>query len=276
MFLNPGKQIPRWVKAQFFPVAIILAWETWFYFFDPARSKAEILSLFNSPTLSTIKYILIAGAAVALIQYIILLRLETGFLHQDETREPVLISSVLTILYMVDLILVASGIILAIHSLLLIGIFLTGVNGIAYLFFEHRYPDFYQLVAREVRGIKYKRSLILGLDREKIISRLDELMEVEKIYRQMELKLDEVAAMLLITPHQLSEFINDRIKMSFTSYVNRYRVEEAMQLLQDHPEQSALSIAFEVGFGSKQRFNTIFKQQTGSTPSEFRKKLEQG
>jgi YesN/AraC family two-component response regulator len=92
----------------------------------------------------------------------------------------------------------------------------------------------------------------------------------------MELKLDEVAAMLLITPHQLSEFINDRIKMSFTSYVNRYRVEEAMQLLQDHPEQSALSIAFEVGFGSKQRFNTIFKQQTGSTPSEFRKKLEQG
>jgi AraC-like DNA-binding protein len=146
-----------------------------------------------------------------------------------------------------------------------------GVTGIIYLLFENRYPDFYQLVAREDREKKYKKSLIQGLSKDKIIDRLRELMEVEKIYRQFDLKLDEVAIMLFITPHQLSEFVNDCMKMNFTSYINHYRVDEAKQLLVNNPEQSTLSIGFDVGFGSKQSFNTIFKQQTSMTPSDYRK-----
>jgi AraC-like DNA-binding protein len=129
------------------------------------------------------------------------------------------------------------------------------------------------LVAREEREQKYKKSLIQGLSKDKIIDRLHELMEVEKIYRQFDLKLDDVAAMLLITPHQLSEFVNDYMKMNFTSYINHYRVEEAKRLLVSNPEQSTLSIGFDVGFGSKQSFNTIFKQQTGMTPSGYRKNI---
>ena len=97
-------------------------------------------------------------------------------------------------------------------------------------------------------------------------------MEEDKIYRQFELKLDEVAAMLLITPHQLSEFINEHLGMNFSSYVNNYRVDEARQILLAEPDQSALSVGMEVGFGSKPSFNTIFKQKTGMTPSEYRKK----
>ena len=80
------------------------------------------------------------------------------------------------------------------------GIILIGLTGIAYLLFVNRYPDFYQLVAREEKQQKYKRSLIKGLSKDKIIQRLQELMEEEKIYRQFELKLDEVAAMLLYKP----------------------------------------------------------------------------
>jgi AraC-like DNA-binding protein len=152
------------------------------------------------------------------------------------------------------------------------GIILIGLTGLTYLLFENRYPHFYQLVAREEKQIKYKKSLIQGLSTDKIMQRLQELMEEEKIYRQFELKLDEVAAMLLITPHQLSEFINDYMGINFSSYVNKYRVEEARELLAANPDQSTLSIGMEVGFGSKPSFNTIFKQKTGMTPSEYRKK----
>ena len=109
------------------------------------------------------------------------------------------------------------------------------------------------------------------MSRDKIIARLRELMEEEKIYRQFDLKLDEVAAMLFITPHQLSEFINDLMGMNFASYINQYRVEEAKSILVNKPEESTLAIGFQVGFGSKQSFNTIFKQQTGTTPSGYRK-----
>ena len=271
MFLYPGKQPPSWVKAQLIPAAIIFVWETWFYFFNPIESGAAIRSLFVDPALSSIRYFVVAGFAVALIQYLILLRLEIGFSHQQETREPMLISSTLMLLYMVSILLIAGGIILTVRAVVLSGIFLAGATGIAYLFFEHRYPDFYQLVARESRERKYKKSLIQGLNRSTIIERLRELMEVEKIYREMELKLDDVAAMLRITPHQLSEFINDCMGMNFTSYINHYRVEEAKRLLVDKPEESTLTIGFQVGFGSKQSFNTIFKQQTGMTPSGYRK-----
>jgi AraC-like DNA-binding protein len=200
-----------------------------------------------------------------------LLRLEISCIKRKEAREPVLFSSAIMILYMGDLLLIASGFILANRAVMLTGILLAGIAGITYLLFENRYPDFYQLVAREDRQKKYKKSLIVGLSKDKIITRLQELMEVEKIHRQMELKLDEVAAMLFITPHQLSEFINDCMGMNFTSYINHYRVAEAKELLLDNPEQSALSIGFDVGFGSKQSFNTIFKQQTGMTPSGYRK-----
>ena len=175
------------------------------------------------------------------------------------------------IMSMLDNILIAGGFISANHDLMNLGILFMGITGITYLLFENHYPDFYQLVAREQRQEKYKKSLIQGLSREKIIVRLRELMEDEKIYRQFDLKLDEVAAMLLITPHQLSEFINDCMGMNFSSYINQYRVEEAKTILVNKPEESTLAVGFQVGFGSKQSFNTIFKHQTGTTPSEYRK-----
>jgi AraC-like DNA-binding protein len=271
IFLYPGRKISLRITAQLIPAAIIFVWETWFYFFNPQDNLSVLRSVFSDPTHSLVTYVIAVGVAVSLIQYGMLLRLEFGFTGGKQTRAPVLLSSAIMLLYMLDILLIASGFILVNQALRLVGILFMGVTGIIYLLFENRFPDFYQLVAREEREKKYKKSLIQGLSKDKIIARLRELMEVEKIYRQLELKLEEVAAMLLITPHQLSEFINDQVGMNFTRYINHYRVEEAKELLLGNPEQSTLSIGFEVGFGSKQSFNTIFKQQTGMTPSGYRK-----
>jgi AraC-like DNA-binding protein len=272
MFYYPGGKIPLRLILQMMPAAIILAGETWFYFFDTAVNKAVISSVFINPLSSPATLLLVAGVLLLLIQYILLLRLDSGFINSGNIREPVRISIFITILYMVNIILIASGFILANSAVMNVGIILIGLTGLTYLLFENRYPHFYQLVSREEKEKKYRKSLLEGLSKEKIIQRLRELMEEDKIYRQFELKLDEVAAMLLITPHQLSEFINDYMGMNFSSYVNNYRVEEARELLVANPDQSALSIGLEVGFGSKPSFNTIFKQKTGMTPSEYRKK----
>jgi AraC-like DNA-binding protein len=272
MFFYPGSRIPLRLILQMVPAAIILAGETWFYFIDTGQNKAALSSLFANPANNPVTLLLVAGVLVLLFQYVLLLRLESGFLNNNNMREPVRISMIITILYMADIALITAGFILANSAIMDSGIILIGLTGLTYLLFENRYPHFYQLVAREEKQIKYKKSLIRGLSTDKIMLRLQELMEEEKIYRQFELKLDEVAAMLLITPHQLSEFINDYMGINFSSYVNKYRVEEARELLAANPDQSTLSIGMEVGFGSKPSFNTIFKQKTGMTPSEYRKK----
>lgn len=271
MFLYPGGKIPERVKIQLVPAAVIFLWETWFYFSNPQQSLAIIRTVFSDPSHSLIAYVIVLGVLVSLFQYGMLLRMEAGFAANKQARTPVLLSSAIMVLYMIDITLILVGFLLADHVLMRVGIFLLGATGITYLLFENRYPDFYQLVAREEREKKYRKSIIQGLSKEKIIKRLNELMEVEKIYRKMELKLDDVASMLFITPHQCSEFINDCMGMNFASYVNQYRITDAKELLAAYPERSTLSIAFEVGFGSKQSFNTIFKQQTGMTPSEYRK-----
>lgn len=270
MFLYPGKKVPLLVKAQIIPAAIIWVWETWFYFINHNASQT-VITMFDNPSRYLITYLIAVGVIVSFVQYMMLLWLQIGFLSKKESREPVLLSSTIMGLFMLDIFLIASGFVFRNRGLLLAGILFLGITVITYLLFENRYPDFYQLVARQERAKKYKKSLILGLSREKIIDRLRELMEVEKVYRQFDLKLEEVAAMLMITPHQLSEFVNDCVGMNFASYINHYRVEEARQLLLENPEQSTLSIGFDVGFGSKQSFNTIFKQQTGMTPSVYRK-----
>ena len=271
MFFYPGGQIPTHVKIQLLPAVLVFIGETWFYIVNQAQSQAVIRDVFTNPTHHTATYVVLFGVIVALVQYGLLLRLETKFIASKKTRDPVLISSAIMILYMLNIVLIACGFFFVNRTLVNLGITLMGIAGIIYLLFENRYPDFYQLVAREQKQEHYKRSLIQGLSREKIIARLRELMEDERIYRQFDLKLDEVAAMLFITPHQLSEFVNDCMGMNFSSYVNQFRVEEAKRLLVNQPEESTLAIGFQVGFGSKQSFNMIFKQQTGLTPSGYRK-----
>lgn len=270
-FFYPAGKIPLWVQLQLIPAALIFTIETWFYLFNPAQSQAVVRSIFNHPLDYLITYVILAGVVVLLVQYMLLLRLELVFVSQKATRQPVLLSSAINILYMLNTTLIAAGFVFSNQDLMNFGILCIGIAGITYLLFENRYPGFYQLVARQQQQERYKKSLIQGLSRDKIINRLAELMEDEKIYRQFDLKLEEVAAMLFITPHQLSEFVNDCMGMNFPSYINQFRVAEARQLLVEKPQENTLAIGFQVGFGSKQSFNTTFKQQTGLTPSGYRK-----
>jgi AraC-like DNA-binding protein len=271
LFFYPGGKIPRRVLAQMLPAALIFVGETWFYFSSPERSQAEIRAVFTDPPAHFLSYVILTGLVVLLIQNGMLLNLELGFRNNEKVRAPVLLSSILNVFYMIGYVFTGSGFFLANPALMDSGILILGLTGIIYLLFENRYPSFYRLVAQEERQKKYRKSLIQGLSQNKIIARLQELMEEEKIYRQLELKLEDVAALLFITPHQLSEFINDCMGMNFATYVNRYRIEEAKTLLIEQPEKNTLSICFEVGFGSKQSFNTLFKQHTGMTPTEYRK-----
>ena len=99
------------------------------------------------------------------------------------------------------------------------------------------------------------------------------LIEKERLYKQMGLSVDEVAARLETQSYLVSQAINSCLGKNFFELINRYRVEEAKKLLKDSSRDhlSLVGIGFEAGFNSKTSFNTSFKKYTGMTPSEFKK-----
>ena len=270
MFFFPRGETPTRTKLQLIPPAIIFLWETWFYFINPADTSSIIQDIFIHPSNYWITYVIVLGIIVSLIQNGLLLRLELGFIRKKGIREPVIISSTITTLNIMNTLIVSIGFVLSFRNLMLFGILLMGLTGITYLLFENRYPGFYQLVAREERKKSYKKSLLKGISKGKITARLEELMEVEQLYNQLDLKLVDVADLLLITPHQLSEFLNENKQINFTTFINQYRIEEAKRALIEDKELTILEIGLRVGFGSKQSFNANFKKLTEMTPTEYR------
>ena len=68
--------------------------------------------------------------------------------------------------------------------------------------------------------------------------------------------------------------INEQSKLSFTHYVNRFRIEEAIRLLSDPNNETPLkAISTELGFNSISTFYNLFQSSVGMTPSQYRNKV---
>ncbi len=137
---------------------------------------------------------------------------------------------------------------------------------------SYRYPGFMHNLSVEISKEKYRQSQLGGLDVDSVITRLMELIEIEKIFTDPELNMEKISEELQISKHQLSEILNNRLQVDFKNFINTCRINEAKKLFTDNSEDTILQIAFSVGFNSKTAFNTAFKKITSTTPSEYRKK----
>lgn len=133
-------------------------------------------------------------------------------------------------------------------------------------------PDVLGIITSVIRKNIYERSLISGMDMEALKSRLDDLMNMDKVFCDEDLNLKRLADMLSLTPHQLSEFLNKHLDISFNYYINRLRIDEAAYLMKCQPERSITSICYSVGFNSKSAFYEAFTKFIGISPSRYRKK----
>ena len=90
-------------------------------------------------------------------------------------------------------------------------------------------------------------------------------------YRDPELKVDQLSASF----GKSATVMRSRFKMEtgYTphEYVLCKRIEDARQMLAGS-SKDVTTIAYELGFSSSQYFATVFRRQTGLTPSEFRRK----
>ena len=119
---------------------------------------------------------------------------------------------------------------------------------------------------------KYGRTKLSQIELYTSKKELDFFMTQEKAYLR-DLSLSKLADEMGWSIHRLSQVINSDNE-NFYSYINRFRVEEVIRLLQEDKEQSLtlLDIALKAGFQSKSVFNLFFKKVTGVTPSQYRQK----
>jgi AraC-like DNA-binding protein len=112
--------------------------------------------------------------------------------------------------------------------------------------------------------------IIKNIYNNRFEEQLNQIMEKEKIYRNCEITLSKMAMKLEIEPHHLSAYLNKKLKQNFNTYINSYRIQEAIYLLKNEVEISITTIAYEVGFSSISQFYRAFKKFVGQRPTAYR------
>jgi AraC-like DNA-binding protein len=126
----------------------------------------------------------------------------------------------------------------------------------------------------ETEKIKYEKSGLAQAALQNIHKKLEEVMQNEKLFKNPELTLADLAQKINTHPNTLSQVINSMEQKTFYDYINLLRIEEfkKIALLDQNQKFTLLSLAFECGFNSKTSFNRNFKKATNLSPTEFLKK----
>lgn len=99
-----------------------------------------------------------------------------------------------------------------------------------------------------------------------IQEQLDHLLKDEKIYKDENLTLNQLADRFGIGRTTLSHIISSQYGMPFRDIVSHYRIEEAKAFMQENPKATQETVAEHCGFKNAQYFNTKFKEVVGETP----------
>jgi len=122
-------------------------------------------------------------------------------------------------------------------------------------------------------GTKYEKSSLSKAEKSAIHQKILKEMEEKRYFAGNLASLSDLANTIKESSHHVSQVINEVMGKGFFEMLAWYRVEEAKRLIREDLETKLTveDIAEQVGYNSKSSFNTVFKKQTGQTPSEFRR-----
>ena len=84
-----------------------------------------------------------------------------------------------------------------------------------------------------------------------------------------EIRLQDVANALYISPSYLSHIFCEKLKINFCQYINTLRIHEACRLLRQ-TELKISEVAEQSGFSSLRSFDRVFIKHFGITPKKYR------
>lgn len=139
-----------------------------------------------------------------------------------------------------------------------------------------RQPKIFTGIAQD-ETTKYLGSNLTASQIETYKQRLLTLLETDKPFLHPQVSIADLSEKLSIPTKQLSQVINQSFNKSFFDFINSYRVQEVKHILKESKDDklTVLEAMYQAGFNSKSSFNSAFKKETGQTPTEFRKTIEQ-
>ena len=124
--------------------------------------------------------------------------------------------------------------------------------------------------------IKEKKAAYRSLVSPAVMDRMQEqimkIIVMDKKYRDKDYSAKSLAEDLGTNTRYISAVVNVRFHMNYTSFVNKYRIEEAMSILVDKRYQDLRmeQVSDMVGFSNRQSFYASFYKLMGMTPRDYR------
>lgn len=101
--------------------------------------------------------------------------------------------------------------------------------------------------------------------------RLKQMLQYIRTHLADEVRLEDIAASAGVSTRECTRCFRDMLGITPIFHLTQMRMRSAAMLLED-TEEPVTEICFAVGFENPSYFSTVFKECTGLTPREYRKK----
>ncbi len=129
----------------------------------------------------------------------------------------------------------------------------------------------YNITEKKDRNATY-RTLVSPEVMDEMEGKILKIIRLQKKYKDKDYSAKQLAEDLGTNTRYVSAVVNVRFHMNYTTFVNKFRIEEAMNLLVDKRYQhlNMEEISVMVGFANRQSFYASFFKFNNMTPREYR------
>ena len=129
----------------------------------------------------------------------------------------------------------------------------------------------YNIIEKKEKEATY-RALVSPTLMDELKEKILNIMLINKKYKDKNYSAKQLAEELGTNTRYISAVVNVKFHINYTSFVNKYRIEEAMALLVDKRFQNLNmeDISDMVGFSNRQSFYASFFRVNGCTPRDYK------
>ena len=129
----------------------------------------------------------------------------------------------------------------------------------------------YNITEKKEKDAAY-RTLVNHKLMDELERKINDIIIIQKKYRDKDYSAKQLAEDLNTNTRYISAVVNVRFHMNYTSYVNKFRIQEAMSMLVDkrYQDLNMEEISDMVGFSNRQSFYASFYKINGITPREYK------
>ena len=135
------------------------------------------------------------------------------------------------------------------------------------------YKQEFSITDIEKDEVEADESMVEQANMQELRQRIEQLMHDEQLFRQHNMKIIDLVHRLGTNRNYIYRAINLDMGISFTEYVNRMRIDYAIELINQQPTRLISEIGEEAGFSSPTSFYRNFKLYKGISPKEYQQNV---